>query len=127
MHRLPLPRTSDIDFCEALDQMGGDGDLLKEVIDIFFETAPDQFQEMEDALDDEDMSRLQTVAHGLKGSAASIGAIGFSTIARELEAQARTGEGDNPRVILVRLRESLKELAAACSMIRWEDLAALDT
>ena len=121
-----LPRTPEIDFEEALEQMGGDVELLHEVIEVFFETAPDLFREIDEALTAHDLPRLQLVAHGLKGSGASIGALGFSAVAGELEAHARDGDGAGAPDILVRLRGSLTQLAAACALVDWEMAISLE-
>lgn len=121
-----LPCTPDIDFCEALDQMGGDVELLHEVVEIFFETAPELFRQIDEALAGNDLPRLQMVAHGLKGSAASIGALGFSAVARELENAARQENAAAIPAVLARLREALNQLAGACALVDWESAATVE-
>ncbi len=122
-----LPSTPEIDFREALDQMGGDVELLHEVVGVFLETAQNLFREIDESLAEGDLPRLQTVAHGLKGSAASIGALEFSAVAGELEILAMQGEGAGAPEILSRLRESLTRLAAACAMVDWESAVCLES
>jgi HPt (histidine-containing phosphotransfer) domain-containing protein len=111
---------ADIAFEEALEQLGGDRELLGEVVAIFLETAPDQIGQIEEALASGDMVRLQTVAHGLKGSAAAIGALEVSRTALELETLAQQGGDGDSAEILARLRGRIEELDRASAEMVWQ-------
>ena len=121
-----LPCTADLAFEEALDAMGGDGELLQEIVEIFLETGSDQFHQLEKSIAEGDLEMLETVAHGMKGSAASIGALGFSVVARELEFLARGGSVDGAPELMIRLREKYTLLEVACAEVDWESLPRLD-
>jgi HPt (histidine-containing phosphotransfer) domain-containing protein len=121
-----LPCTEELAFAEALDAMGGDGELLQEIVEIFLETGPEQFAELEASIAAQDLAAMQTVAHGLKGSAASIGALGFAAVARELEFLAKAGSGDSAAALLARMRAQFAELEEVCAGVDWEGLPRLD-
>lgn len=123
---LTLPCTDEFALGEALDAMGGDGELLQEVVEIFLETGLGRIGSLEQAVADGQLDHVQTVAHGMKGSAASIGALGFSAAARELESVAKAGDWDRTARLLDRLQEKFEDFRAACSDIDWESLPRLE-
>ncbi|RKZ10064.1 hypothetical protein DRQ50_14675 [bacterium] len=120
-----LPCTAELAFEEALDAMGGDGELLQEIVEIFLETGHEQLRQLETAAERGDMELLQNVAHSLKGSAASIGALGFAAVARDVECMARVGGRTHVQELLVHLREKYEELEAVCAEVDWDILPSL--
>jgi two-component system, sensor histidine kinase and response regulator len=75
-----------------MDRLSGDTDVLKEVIDIFFEDMPVQIERLHGALASGSSEEIGSVAHRLKGSLAAMGAEVAAESARALEACARSGE-----------------------------------
>ena len=120
-----LPGTAELAFEEALDAMGGDGDLLQEIVEIFLETCREQLRQLEMAIDRGDMDVLQNVAYGMKGSTACIGALGLASVAREGECTARDGDQNHARELVIHLREKYEEMAAICAEIDWDLLPSL--
>jgi CheY-like chemotaxis protein len=62
------------DHHKLLEQLGGDAELLEQLLDIFIQDAPPRLERIRQALADEDWASLEQAVHTLKGSAASIGA-----------------------------------------------------
>jgi CheY-like chemotaxis protein len=79
------PETAVLDVAKALAQMGGDKDVLREVLDIFVGSAPAQLEKLQDGLRDGDAGRIKFAAHTLKGAAANIIAEGVRKAAEEIE------------------------------------------
>jgi HPt (histidine-containing phosphotransfer) domain-containing protein len=70
-------------------QEEGDDDLLAELIDLFFQDAPERIDAIGLAVSACDWDRLAEWAHSLKGSCASLGAAQMATLCARLEAMGR--------------------------------------
>ena len=73
------------DKAEALDRLGGDEDLLRELCQIFLEESPKLMQKLRRAIADADAETAMRAAHSLKGELGYLGAAGASQAARALE------------------------------------------
>jgi len=70
--------------------VGGDEKLLREVVRVFLEDTPAKLSALSIALAAQDSSALAMAAHGLKGSAAALGARTATDAAAHLEGLARS-------------------------------------
>jgi two-component system sensor histidine kinase/response regulator len=70
---------------EALDRLGGDEELLRELCQIFLEESPKLLQKLRQAIIDADPDAVMRAAHSLKGELGYLSAAGASQAARELE------------------------------------------
>jgi signal transduction histidine kinase/DNA-binding response OmpR family regulator len=73
------------DNVEALDRIGGDEELLRDLCQIFLEESPKLLQKLRQALEAGDSDGVMRAAHSLKGEAGYLGARGTSQAARQLE------------------------------------------
>jgi HPt (histidine-containing phosphotransfer) domain-containing protein len=82
----------DASVIQGLRELGGDEDpgLLLELVELYLSDAPQRMAEIEQALASGDWKLLERAAHTLKSASANIGALGLSSICKELEAKART-------------------------------------
>ena len=85
------PAAPDPPHIAALRRIvGGDEKLLREVVRVFLEDAPAKLSALSIALAAQDATALAMAAHGLKGSAAALGARAATEAAAHLEALARS-------------------------------------
>lgn len=75
----------------ALEQMGGDEELMVELVEVFLEDLPERLQEIEAALAAGDAETLSRAAHTLKGSVGNFAAHAAYETAFELETLAKQG------------------------------------
>ena len=80
-----LPIQSLWDAAGTLKRLGGDANLLHEVVEIFVDQAPRQLQVLRLALEQGDAEAVERTAHSLKGELGYLGVSGVSQKARELE------------------------------------------
>ncbi|SRR6266498_2545209 len=73
---------------EELKQMSG-GDFINELIDAFLEDAPNMLNNMQLALDTNDIESFRRNAHSLKSNANTFGAVELASLAKELELMAK--------------------------------------
>ncbi len=119
----PMPEPAlAVDRAALLARVGGDDQLLREIVGLFLEDAPRLFQDIRKALASGDAEGLRVAAHGLKGAAANFGANRVSEIALQLEMLGRDGimagaetvvAAGGPGAQLAQLAEQLDRLSTA--------------
>ena len=96
--------TDDVLDQAALDMLlevvGGERELLVELIDSFLEEAPPLLSKMRAALDNGDSAGLRLTAHTLKSSGNDFGASEFARLCAELEDLGRDGRLDGTATLV---------------------------
>jgi len=85
------PELLILNHAVALEQVGGDQELLIEVAQLFLEDYPNSLREIEEALRTGDAKLMERAAHTLKGAAANFGAEPVVEPALRLEMAGRRG------------------------------------
>src|SRR5688572_8557274 len=85
----PTPDASMIDVDAVLERVGGDDELLREIIDIFLEEYPGLVADIVSSLQNRDGHALERSAHTLKGSVSNFGARAAARAAHDLELMGR--------------------------------------
>ena len=78
-----------VDVAFALDNLGGNAELFEELVGVFVEEHCEQAQAIARAAAGGEWKRVNALAHGLKGAAATLGALQISEIAQRIEHAAR--------------------------------------
>ncbi|HTU93278.1 MAG TPA: response regulator, partial [Gemmataceae bacterium] len=99
-----------VDRDEMMERVGGDAQLLRELIDVFFEDFPRMWQEVRDALAHGDARKLSRAAHTLKGAVSVFGAGAARASAERLEQLARTGDLASVGEAVAQLEAELERL-----------------
>lgn len=103
------------DLSAALERVGGDQELLKEIADLFLEDAPQILAAVRSAVESGDAEGLQRAAHSLKGSVANFGAEEAVRWAYSLEQMGQenslSGASDALEVLEVELQKVFEGLA----------------
>ena len=73
---------------ELMERLGGDREILREVVAIFRHSTPDLVAEIQTAIEARDLTRLRGAAHTLKGAAGNLSAKRIAALATELETAA---------------------------------------
>lgn len=102
-----------VDKAGALERIGGDEQLLKEIAALFLQEYPTLLDAAREALRTGNSAALERAAHSLKGSASNFGAYPCVEAAFSLERQARGGD-------LTSSEEGLARLDAQLTLLRKE-------
>jgi PAS domain S-box-containing protein len=110
---------AELDRADLLNRLvGGDAELLKEVVGVFLDSCPTMLAELKQAVDRRDASAVQRAAHALKGAVANFGAKTASEAAQRLEVMGRDQDLGRAaeayaalEMALERLRPALERLA----------------
>jgi HPt (histidine-containing phosphotransfer) domain-containing protein len=102
---------------ELLEMVGGDAEVLREIVGLFLEDVPMRLAALADALQAGDLTATYRAAHTLKGAAGNFGVPDIMQAALAVEQHARGGDLAAARQAaaaledqLARLVQELKEL-----------------
>jgi HPt (histidine-containing phosphotransfer) domain-containing protein len=115
--------TRVLDLEGTLDNLGGDPELLEELVGFFLEMVPQQIEDLAAVVAAGDVAAVDLQAHSIKGGAANVGAIRVSAAARELELLAKAGGLDGADAMVARIREEFAALQAVAPQVDWSTLA----
>lgn len=110
------------DLQQALVNLEGDVELLKDIVDIFREGAPARLDELDFSLASGDVILVREHAHALKGSAGNCCATRLYDLALELEMLAREGTLSGAKELQARLHQEYRELENALTELDWQAL-----
>jgi len=71
------------------EQLDGDLELCREIIDLYLEDTPNQLQALDQGLQAHDAFVVERKAHTIKGASASVGAEAMQAAAYEMEKAGR--------------------------------------
>jgi PAS domain S-box-containing protein len=110
----PLPvRPVSWDAAAALERVGGDEKLLREIVQIFVEETPKLMVILRQALISDDVEQLESTAHSLKGELGYLGAASLSQKARELEESAQRRDLARAAALLSVFESEIAELVVS--------------
>ncbi|MEW6666525.1 MAG: response regulator [Thermodesulfobacteriota bacterium] len=95
---------------KALEVVAGDMGLLKEIVGLFFEKAPAYMNQLKEGISNHDRPLVERIAHTLKGSAASLGALRTSQASYRLERMGKEDRLEEAMDALSELERELKTL-----------------
>jgi len=113
--RETAPLASDVpllDIAGMKDRIGGDDELVRELLGIYLEDSPDTLARIEKAIGENDLEGLRFAAHSLKGMSANVSAGAVREAAYELEEAGASGELAEADGYLVTLKERLEATTA---------------
>ncbi|MEW6347491.1 MAG: response regulator [Thermodesulfobacteriota bacterium] len=103
-----------------LDRVGGDPELLTEILDLFLSDSPKLLTEMRQALEEHDADRMEKAAHALKGSVGNFSAKGAEQAALRVETLGRTKELDRAPHAILLLEKEIARVREELLMLRQE-------
>jgi PAS domain S-box-containing protein len=107
-----------LDESLALSRVGGDVELLKEVIELFLDDYPSTFEKIRSAVAASDATALEHSAHSLKGSVSTFGANRAFEAAFTLEKQGRSKDLRGSQAGLFELEQALEALRPELQLLQ---------
>lgn len=102
----------------ALKNIGGDENLLNEIIQVFLAEFPALLSQIEQAICVNHSGLLELAAHNLKGQLGYLGAPDARETAHKLEAAARNGKLEGAIELLAEMQRQLAELRAVLGDVK---------
>lgn len=116
-----IARVLDLDG--TLENLGGDPELLQELLEFFMEMAPQQLEDLGTVVASGDIAGVDLQAHSMKGGAANVGAVRLCAASRELEMLAKAGSLEGADAMLARIREEFAALQHVLPQVEWSALS----
>jgi len=91
----------------------GEGEVLRELVTLFSEDAPERLAEMKSASASGDGDLLRRAAHTLKGSARNLGAGRLAAVCEVMEERAKNGELRASSALIGQAGELMEEAIAS--------------
>jgi HPt (histidine-containing phosphotransfer) domain-containing protein len=107
----------------ALERVEGDGELLKEIADLFLEDYPAQLKQIREAIVKGDAKTVERAAHSIKGAVSNFAADAAYNAALDLEMMGRSGMLDQAEEAYRKLETEIQRLAAFLSELEIEESA----
>ncbi|RME20319.1 MAG: PAS domain S-box protein [Deltaproteobacteria bacterium] len=93
---------------ELLHRMGGDEEMVREMVAIFAEQAPAAMAALREAVHGGDDVKMATFANTLKSAAISVDAVRLAEVARQFEKKVGTVTAEQLKSYLARLEEEIR-------------------
>lgn len=120
--RQTRPRTDVFNFKSALERAMNDMSFLEEIVMEFSKTLPDKFQELKQAVNQNDLKNMTLRAHSLRGSCSNVGADRIVKEAQKLEKAFDVGDLDSAAGIMKQMEEEIDRFCNNIKMIDWSDI-----
>jgi len=114
------PALPPVQLKEALEVVGGDVDLLKDVVSMSLEECPEQVQALKAAVEGQDAAGVERSAHRLKGIMGNVGGMVAREVAQRLEEMGSKGDLAQGPMVLKRFIEEFERVMAFYSQPGWE-------
>ena len=108
--------SGEIDRAGAIRRLGVEDSVYDRVVDTFCKDYQGFADRLAQALDDQDLSGVQTLSHSLKGSSGTVGADRLAQLAKDMEFGCKDGKFPTPDQVgelLTDLQEVLKRFSAS--------------
>jgi HPt (histidine-containing phosphotransfer) domain-containing protein len=103
-----------------LDVIGGEHEILVEIIDSFLDDAPALLSKLRQAAEQQDAESLRRAAHTLKSNTADFGASTLNGMCKELEYRARDGALNNVLELVAHAEQEYDHVKVALEAVRDE-------
>jgi HPt (histidine-containing phosphotransfer) domain-containing protein len=103
-----------------LELVGGEPDLLVELIDSFLEETPPLLESLRRSLEQDDAADLYTAAHTLKSSSRDFGATRIAGWCQELEAMGRAGTLAGAAELVTQVEDEYEQVKVELDQARLE-------
>jgi PAS domain S-box-containing protein len=107
-----------VDAEGALERVGGDRELLGEIVGLFLDEVPDLLSQARAALTRSDAATLERAAHTIKSTAANFGTGPVIDLALTLELVGHSGDLTTADATLTTLEAALAGFMAGCAALR---------
>ena len=101
--------TGMVDWNRAFETVGGDRQLIKELIQVFLDERHVMLAEIEDAIEKQNPKELRRASHSIKGALMHLGAVQVANLGRSLEEMG-DANWDKSRSLFGELAEQTKKL-----------------
>ena len=104
MSQIPLDSRAYAEMKDIMEE------VLPELLKTFLDYMPEQLSDLNQAIENNDADLIFGIAHRMKSSCNSLGALGLAAIAQSIEMAGRSGSTEGVRELSSQLEEGLNEV-----------------
>ena len=109
MINVDIPATADTwNKTETIERLGGDEELLRELVEIFVAESPKLLSKLQKAVSSSNSEELMRAAHSIRGELTCLGAVAAANTAQKLEGMGRNRELAGASEALTNFESDLK-------------------
>ena len=112
-----------IDWSELIRRMGNDEDLIKDVVEAWLMDNPGLLAALAEAVKVKNAEKIDSLAHAIKGSAATISANRLSEAALPLEIAGKEGKLESAEAFFANTQKEFKKVETFLSQSNWVEIA----
>ena len=101
-----------------LNTLGGEFAYLEELIDLFLEDTPHLIEDLNTAVEKQDIPEVHRLSHSLKSNGADYGAIKFSNLCKELEIESKSGRLNGAAGLAAEITQEYTNMEGALRELR---------
>jgi len=101
-----------------LNTLGGEFAYLEELIDLFLEDTPQLIEDLNTAVEAQDIPEVHRLAHSLKSNGADYGAVKFSNLCKELEMESKSGRLNGATKLAAEITREYAKMEGALRELR---------
>ncbi len=112
-----------VDWDELISRVGDDEELIKEVADAWLMYNPARLTALDEAVKTENSKVILSLAHVIKGSAATISANSLAEAASCLEIACREEKLENKETMFVNIKKEFAKVELLLSQANWVEIS----
>ena len=106
------PAPTPFDIAEMRRRLGGDEELVRDIVGLFLEDYPVRMAAIQSAIDSGQADGIRRAAHALKGGASTMSAVAVAEAAGRIEASGEAGDLASVGDLFAALTSEMERLAA---------------
>ncbi|UCE42670.1 MAG: response regulator [Candidatus Aminicenantes bacterium] len=101
--------TIPIDLPSVMERIGGDENLLQELIDIYIEDFIEKYSKLKNAIERSDFIAIKEIAHSLRGSSGNMSLNGLHRTSEEIELSGREENIQKSKLLFIQLNKEFEK------------------
>jgi excisionase family DNA binding protein len=111
----------DFDRQFLLEQLDGDKEVVKEILNLYLEKTPEQIGAVAEAVKNKDAALIRSSAHSLKGSSGNVGAVKLSQTAQKMETIGKEGDLSRAEELMKEIEENFRTFQGALQHLGFDE------
>jgi CheY-like chemotaxis protein len=103
-------KTSPMDLSSVMDRIGGDEAFLQELIDIFIEDFIGKYNNLKQAIDQNDFQAIKVIGHSLRGSSGNLSLTELLATTTDLEQSGKEKNIEQAKFLFIQLNKEFERL-----------------
>ncbi len=110
-----------LDITNGLNRIGGNQTFYRKILRSFMQNQAQMIEEIQSALEENDMELAARLAHTLKGVSGNIGALELHEVVRQLESGIKEQKSNTDKILIDSAQEHLNQVLSSIQSLETEE------